>query len=168
MAYVLSSLVLLIGIFLAWFVGAMLQLNGVGLLLSRVVFVLIGIVGAVLILWMHFRNRRTASATPAGPTNTGDLDTLLRDASAKLSSAQRTGPKSFNSLPLLYVLGDDNSGKTTTILKSSLDPELLFSDTRQPRVTSTACAQGRSLTIGPRTSAKTSFQSRSKLSDQRW
>jgi len=124
-AYVLSSLVLLIGIFLAWFVGAALHLTGVALLISRIVFALIGISGAALILWMHFRNRRTAAPTPAGPADTGDLDTLLRDAGARLAAAQRTGPKAFDSLPLLYVLGDDNSGKTTTILKSSLDPELL-------------------------------------------
>lgn len=126
MAFVLASLVLLIGIFLAWFVGAMLELNGVGLLLSRVIFVLIGIGGAALLLWMHFRNRHNSAASaPSGPANTGDLDTLLRDASAKLAAAQRTGPRAFDALPLLYVLGDDNSGKTTTILKSSLDPELL-------------------------------------------
>ena len=127
MAYVLSSLVLLIGLFLAWFTGAVLHLTGTSLLLSRILFVLIGIGGAALILWLNQRTTRKANnaATPTSPTNTNDLDTLLRDASAKLAAAQRTGPKSFDTLPLLYVLGDDNSGKTTTILKSSLDPELL-------------------------------------------
>ena len=54
-----------------------------------------------------------------------DMDTLLRDAEKKLAAAQRTGPKSLDSLPLLYILGDGNSAKTTAVLKSGLDPELL-------------------------------------------
>jgi type VI secretion system protein ImpL len=124
-AYLLSALVLIIGLFLAWFTGAILHLEGTSLLLSRILFILIGVGGAIAILWLHLRSRRTAAATPSGPANTNDLDSLLRDASARLASAQRTGPKAFDSLPLLYILGDDNSGKTTTILKSSLDPELL-------------------------------------------
>jgi len=35
------------------------------------------------------------------------------------------GAKTLDSLPLLYMLGETNSAKTTTILKSGLDPELL-------------------------------------------
>ena len=53
------------------------------------------------------------------------MDTLLRDAEKRLATAQRTGPKSLDSLPLLYILGESNSAKTTSILKSGLDPELL-------------------------------------------
>jgi type VI secretion system protein ImpL len=121
-AYLLSALVLLIGLFLAWFTGAALHLEGTSLILTRILFALIGIGGAILILWLHFRGR---SSKASGPSNTGDLDTLLRDGSAKLASAQRTGPKSLDALPLLYVIGDANAGKTTTILKSALDPELL-------------------------------------------
>jgi len=124
-AYLLSALVLLIGLLLAWFTGPLLHLEGTSLLLSRILFALIGIGTAVAILWLHFRSLRAAGATPTGPSNNADLDSLLRDASAKLAAAQRTGPKSLDALPLLYIVGDGNSGKTTTILKSSLDPELL-------------------------------------------
>ena len=53
------------------------------------------------------------------------MDTLLRDAEKKLATAQRTGQTSLDSLPLLYILGEGNSAKTTAVLKSGLDPELL-------------------------------------------
>lgn len=124
-AYLLSALVLLIGLLLAWFTGPLLHLEGTSLLVSRILFALIGIGAAIAILWLHFRAKRRAAASGSSPSNTSELDALLRDASAKLAAAQRTGPKSLDALPLLYVIGDSNSGKTTTILKSSLDPELL-------------------------------------------
>ena len=53
------------------------------------------------------------------------MDTLLRDAEKRLAAAQRAGAKSLDSLPLLYLLGEANSAKTTSVLKSGLDPELL-------------------------------------------
>src|SRR6185312_17175551 len=54
-----------------------------------------------------------------------DLDTLLRDTEQRLATAQRAGPKSIDALPLLYILGEGNSAKTTVVLKSGFDPELL-------------------------------------------
>ena len=76
------------------------------------------------ILWLYFRQKKQAGA-PVGSRDALPLDTLLKDAASKLATAQRTGPKRLDSLPLLYVLGDSNSAKTTSILKSGLDPELL-------------------------------------------
>ena len=77
-----------------------------------------------IILVLHFREKRRDAATKniAGGS---DMDTLLRDAEKRLAAAQRTGAKSLDSLPLLYLVGEGNSAKTTSILKSGLDPELL-------------------------------------------
>ena len=39
--------------------------------------------------------------------------------------AGKAGVKSLASLPLIYVIGDENSAKTQTVLQSGLDPELI-------------------------------------------
>ena len=57
-------------------------------------------------------------------TNTGTLDSLLRDANAKLTGAGRKGG-TLHTLPLLYLLGDTNAAKTTAVLRTGWNAELL-------------------------------------------
>jgi type VI secretion system protein ImpL len=121
----LSVVVLIISLLLAWAAGPVLHVEGTALIVLRVLLILLGISAAGVILWLYFRSKRRSSGAPAGAGDTLPLDTLLKDAAGKLASAQRSGPKTLDSLPLIYVLGDANSAKTTTILKSGLDPELL-------------------------------------------
>jgi len=49
-----------------------------------------------------------------------NLSNLLRDADAKVRQSGRAGAKSLASLPLIYVIGDENSAKTQT--RSSIRP----------------------------------------------
>ena len=49
----------------------------------------------------------------------------MSDANRRLRSSQRPGPKSLDGLPLLYLLGEAGSAKTTIVLRSGLDPELI-------------------------------------------
>ena len=121
---VVSVLVFVLSIVLAWLAGPLLHVEGTSLLILRILLVLLGAAAATIILVLHFRERRRNAATKnvAGGT---EMDTLLRDAEKRLAAAQRTGAKSLDSLPLLYLLGEANSAKTTSVLKSGLDPELL-------------------------------------------
>ncbi|HEV1288365.1 MAG TPA: ImcF-related family protein [Bryobacteraceae bacterium] len=61
-----------------------------------------------------------AAAAPAGG---GDADPLIREASARLAQS-RAGVGVAN-LPMIFVIGDKSTAKTSTILNSGLDPELL-------------------------------------------
>lgn len=121
---IIAVLILILSAGLAWMGGPVLGLAGAALLAFRIIVLLVGFAAAAIILVMYFRQRRREAAT-AGLPGASDFDTLLRDAGKRLATAQRTGPKSLETLPLLYVLGEANSAKTTTILKSGLDPELL-------------------------------------------
>jgi len=84
------------------------------------------VVAAVVLVLLHLRTGRQQDATPgadaAGERN--EIDLLLRDVRRRLRQAQQ-GAASLESLPLLYILGESGSGKTTTVLQSGLDPELL-------------------------------------------
>jgi type VI secretion system protein ImpL len=124
LSIVVAVLILVLSIVLAWLVGAMLGLAGSALLVLRILLVLLGAAAAGVILFLYLRERRRDTAAK-GLRGGADLDSLLRDAERRLATAQRTGPKSLSSLPLLYLLGEANSAKTTTLIKSGLDPELL-------------------------------------------
>jgi type VI secretion system protein ImpL len=121
---IISILIFLFSLVLAWMAGPVLHVEGTALIILRVLFVLLGVVAATIILILHFRKQKREGSTKNVQGNT-ELDTLLRDAEKKLATSQRTGAKTLDSLPLLYMLGEMNSAKTTTVMKSGLDPELL-------------------------------------------
>jgi type VI secretion system protein ImpL len=61
-----------------------------------------------------------AAAAPAGG---GDADPLIREANTRL--AQSKAGVGVANLPMIFVIGDKGTAKTSTILNSGLDPELL-------------------------------------------
>ena len=120
----ISAFIFILSVVFAWLAGPLLHVEGTSLLILRILLVVLGIVAATIILVMHFKDKRRDAATK-NVQGGSDMDTLLRDAEKRMASAQRSGPKSLDSLPLLYILGEGNSAKTTAVLKSGLDPELL-------------------------------------------
>ena len=60
----------------------------------------------------------------AQTTSTGTLDSLLRDANSRLAAAGRKGGN-LHTLPLLYLMGDTNAAKTTAVLRTGWNAELL-------------------------------------------
>ncbi len=54
-----------------------------------------------------------------------ELQTQIREAERRLALAQRSNVRFLSSAPVLYMLGDANAAKTTTVVHSGLDPELL-------------------------------------------
>jgi type VI secretion system protein ImpL len=129
LAYVLAVIVFLVAALVAWFAGSIFPAQGTPLLVIRIVIFLAGVLTAAAIVLLHLRSRKAqdqiAGADVGGSGSNGDLDALLQNAAAKLAASQRKGTKSLNELPLLYIFGDANSAKTTSILRSGLDPELL-------------------------------------------
>ena len=124
-SFLLAALVLIFSVLLAWAAGPVLHVQETALIVLRILLVSLGVCAAGIIVWLHFRSKRRAAGAPLGSDDSLPLDTLLRDASSRLAASQRSGAKTLDSLPLIYMLGDANSAKTTTVLKSGLDPELL-------------------------------------------
>ncbi len=119
-----AAFVLVLSIVLAWLAGPILGLAGTALLILRILLVALGAAAAGAILFIFFKEKRLDSAAKHLPGGK-DFDSLLHSAQKQLATAQRSGAKSIDALPLLYILGDANSAKTTAVIKSGLDPELL-------------------------------------------
>jgi type VI secretion system protein ImpL len=125
-AYLLALVVLLVAILLAYGGGVLLHLHGTPLLLLWVLMVLAGLAAAAAMVILHLRRKKSVGQTgAAGGGDTSDLDLLLNDAVRKLRTSQQGGAKSLASLPLLYVVGEVSSAKTTLVSQSGLDPEMI-------------------------------------------
>ena len=127
LVYLLAALVVLAAVLLAFGAFALLHLHGTLPVALAILIVLAGVAAAIAILVIHFRakKRQTQEGEAAGSGGDRELDVLLNDANRKLRKSQHQGPKSLDRLPLLYFLGEAGSAKTTLILRSGLDPELL-------------------------------------------
>ena len=114
-------------LYLALVVGIafLLHLEGKKLALFIIILAVLGAAACAFILWYLKKITPASTGDPSSATDITNLDALLRDANNKLKLANRPGIKSLASMPLLYVIGDENSAKTQTILQSGLDPELL-------------------------------------------
>jgi len=124
--YLIAALIFLLYLALIIFLGFELQFAGLKFALFIILLGLVGAAAIAVILW--YQIKVLGASAPTGELNAVDsanLDALLRDADRKLRSAPQSGGKSLASMPLIYVIGDENSAKTQTILQSGLDPELL-------------------------------------------
>ena len=133
MPYLPSLALFFLAAGMAWLLGSMLHLQGTAFVVGRGLLLLLGAIAAIVI-W-RFRHDLFPSTPAKGSADSGSsssdtenvdaLTHLLRDAQAGLSTSQRATMRSLESAPLLYILGPANSAKTTAVLRSGLEPELL-------------------------------------------
>ena len=131
LAIVVAVVIFILSVLLAWLVGPLIGIAGTSLLILRILLVSLGSIAAGIVLFFHFREKRRDAATKNMPGGS-DLDALLRDAESRLANAQRTGPKSLDSLPLLYILGMQRDG----------DALRIFNDTVQSSISMTSIQIG--------------------------
>jgi type VI secretion system protein ImpL len=108
-----------------------LHFEGTRLVLFCVILGLLGALATAFVLWYLHKVNKDSGGAGLDTPDAINLHTLLRDADGRVRQANRAGAKSLASLPLIYVIGDENSAKTQTVLQSGLDPELLAGNVYQ-------------------------------------
>jgi type VI secretion system protein ImpL len=126
LVYLLAVAVVLVAALLAFGIAALLHLQGTAAILFITLILLVGLAAAATILILHFRAKKNQSqeGDPAAGGATGELDMLLNEANRKLRESQQ-GAKTLDGVPLIYILGETGAAKTTTVIRSGLDPELV-------------------------------------------
>ena len=124
--WIAAGLAFLLYVAAALMAGALLGLSGGDLWSLRIGLTVLGLATAALILWF-FRERQVAAPSTAEGQLGADVDRLLTDARTQLSTAKLADAKSarFGALPLVLVFGPEASTKTTAVVRSGLEPELL-------------------------------------------
>ncbi|MDQ6663196.1 MAG: hypothetical protein M3Z23_02250 [Acidobacteriota bacterium] len=129
MIYPLTAGALLSWLVLAWLTGTWLGLKSPDIWILRAVLALIGISAAIVVLWFRIwsraKEKEEGSAAEAPAPEADELALLLRDAENKLASSRLGSDARFRSLPVFFVIGPEGSTKTTAVLQSGLEPELL-------------------------------------------
>jgi type VI secretion system protein ImpL len=118
-----------LGVFAAYVLLAVilafaLRLHGAKLWQLFIAFVVLGLVSAGILLWfMRDTLREPKPGTPAS-----GIDAILAAARAALVSKRGGAKPNFGAMPALLVIGPQGSTKTTTVVRSGLEPELLAGD----------------------------------------
>jgi len=125
--YLLTTLVFLLYLVLVWFLGQWLHLEGANLLILRVGLAAIGLLGAIVFVWFYRKIKAAKEGTEATSVSSAssEIEAILREANRRLKSSVVAGGARLGNLPLIFVLGEPDSTKTTTVIHSALDPELL-------------------------------------------
>ena len=127
MLYWVTAGLLLVYLVLVWFFAGWLNPSGAGIWILRIALWVIGTAAAAFtVWWLRWRHGAAESETEAtSPGSLGELDLLVREAVRKLKTSTMGRGASLRNLPLIFLVGDPASAKTSTMIHSSLDPELL-------------------------------------------
>ncbi|MEX2530025.1 MAG: type VI secretion system membrane subunit TssM [Gemmatimonadota bacterium] len=109
---------------LAWVLPNVLGLEGTQLWILRGALAFLGLSAGVLVYRMLALRERRSGPRVQDP-EAERLDQLLREARSRLASAETADTSRLSRLPILLVLGPPDSTKTTTVLQSGMNPELL-------------------------------------------
>src|SRR5579864_4071213 len=88
---------------------------------------ILGLIAAAVIVWV-FSKAQSSGSAPKGPGTAdapgggGEIDLMIREAEAKLAAAHLPP---IGNTPVILVIGETGSTKTSTIVHSGLEPELL-------------------------------------------
>ena len=128
MLYLVTILVLIVYLVLVWLLGLWLPVHGSDVWILRGVLAVLGLIAGGVVLWYLQKAKKAKEASGENASQAGaadDLDGLVREAIRRLKHSTLGRGSNLGSLPLVFVMGDPGSTKTTVVIHSALDPELL-------------------------------------------
>jgi type VI secretion system protein ImpL len=104
-----------------------LHLNTTQFYIVFAILAVLGISATAAFVWFWNRKKSSpGSGSSSGPMDKDDeIDALVREAENRLAASNLAKGSKLMNLPMVFVLGDAGSTKTSIILNSGLDPELL-------------------------------------------
>jgi type VI secretion system protein ImpL len=91
--------------------------------------ILIGILASAVAAWLTSKkfssDKDGGSPADAGKLESQDFDDLIEQAQDRLAEAEAEKDTKLNGLPAVFLIGDTASAKTSTMMNSGLEPELL-------------------------------------------
>src|SRR5579872_3321284 len=131
--YLATGAALLVYLIIAWFMGTLLHLHGRDLWILRIGLSVLGVAAAGVFLWFKRKEQRNAGTGELGGPGHEEIDGLLHAAESKLAAARLEGGARLGNLPAIFLIGETGSTKTSIMLHSGLEPELIggqvFQDT---------------------------------------
>lgn len=126
--YWVTAVILFIYLVVVYLLGRWLPLHGSDVWILRGVLALLGLIGAGVAFWYQHKLKKAREADGAEgsqESSTDDLDTLVREAIRRLKQSTLGRGTDLSGLPIVFVLGESGATKTTVVIHSALDAELL-------------------------------------------
>lgn len=102
-----------------------LRLTGGDAWLLRAGLWLLGLVVVGTVVWYMVRRIRSESAPEPLDADNDEIDAAVAAAQQRLAASRMAGATKLGALPAVLILGPQGSTKTTVLLRSGLEPELL-------------------------------------------
>jgi type VI secretion system protein ImpL len=125
-----SVAVVSFGVIFSWLrsnVRSIPGLHNANPVVVQIIALLLGLVGLAVLGWLFMLRQPTAKPAEAAEAGEGsqNLDDLIYEAETRLSEAQNDKDSKISKLPAVFLVGESGSAKTSTMVNSGLDPELL-------------------------------------------
>ena len=133
--YWLAALALVAWLILSWFIPSWLNLQGNPLWGLRLFLALIGVAAFITVVWwFRVQDKERAAGTAQGSGGAAEINILMHEAKSRLRASQLGRTARIGNLPALFVVGESGSAKTSVVLHSGLEPELLAGHTGQEKI----------------------------------
>ena len=110
---------------ITWVVVDKLGLTGTQATIAQVVLVALGLSAAAVFVWWRHKKAKEKGEAGELPAEQDDLGPLFRDAEQRLAASKLGREGRIGMLPAVLVLGDSGSAKTSVIINSGSEAELL-------------------------------------------
>lgn len=123
--WLVAAGVFLVMAVLAWFLGTWLGLRSPDVWMLRGALWLLALVAVGTVLW--FVLRADASRPPDTSVAAGneDIDHTVSAARSRLAASSIAEKSAFGTMPMLLIMGPEGSAKTTSVVRSGVEAELL-------------------------------------------
>ena len=130
--FIITIVAVVLGVIAAFFIGYLASDKGWDRLILRIGLSLIVIAAGGAFLW--FQSGKSAPAAKVPLKASDELEMALREAESKLAGAHMEGGSRFGNLPVIFLVGHPGSTKTSTLINSGIEPELLSGQVYQDGV----------------------------------
>ncbi len=119
-----AAVIFLVFGFLAWQLPKMLGTTGASTWILRIGLFVLGLAASVLV-FLYLRAKDKAAKESGATADSDDIDHAIHAAESRLAAAKLTSDSKIARLPIALVLGPMGSTKSSIVMHSGLDPELL-------------------------------------------
>ena len=123
--WLIATIGLLIWLLVVWLVIKFLRLGGREMQTVAAFLIILGVSAISSLVWYFLKAQKAKEGPAAGGGGPDEVDTAITTARARLTAARLSDKTRLSQLPVILCLGPTDSAKTSILIRSGLDPDLL-------------------------------------------
>jgi len=128
--WLIGAIGLLIWLLVVWLVIKFLKLGSRETQSVAAFLIVLGVSAISALIW-YFLKQLKEKEGPRGEAGPDEIDTSIRTARTRLAAAKLSDKTRLSQLPLILCIGPTDSAKTSILIRSGLDPDLLTGEVQR-------------------------------------